>query len=247
MKFLSFALVAAFSISTIHAADLNIYAAASMKDALDEIVLAYKAQNKMDVVAVYGASGTLAKQIEAGAPADIFISADEDWMNYLADKKLIKPQTRADIIGNTLVLIEAKGAKIDVKLTDLPASLGQDKLALGEVTSVPAGKYAKAALEKLGLWTAVEKNVVAQENVRSALALVARGEAKLGIVYGSDAVAEAKVEVAAVFPEDSHAPIRYPAAVTENSTSAAASGLLAFIKGPEAQAIFKKDGFAPIP
>ncbi|MEO9169493.1 MAG: molybdate ABC transporter substrate-binding protein [Aestuariivirga sp.] len=247
MKFLSFALVAAFSISTIHAADLNIYAAASMKDALDEIVLAYKAQNKTDVVAVYGASGTLAKQIEAGAPADIFISADEDWMNYLADKKLIKPQTRADIIGNTLVLIEAKGAKIDVKLTDLPASLGQDKLALGEVTSVPAGKYAKAALEKLGLWTAVEKNVVAQENVRSALALVARGEAKLGIVYGSDAVAEAKVEVAAVFPEDSHAPIRYPAAVTENSTSAAASGLLAFIKGPEAQAIFKKDGFAPIP
>ena len=246
MKFLSVALVAAFSIGTVHAADLNIYAAASMKDALDEIVLAYRAQNKLDVVAVYGASGTLAKQIEAGAPADIFISADEEWMDYLAAKNLIKPQTRADIIGNTLVLIEAKGAKIDVKLADLPASLGQDKLALGEVTSVPAGKYAKAALKKLGQWQDVEKNVVGQENVRSALALVARGEAKLGIVYGSDAVAEAKVEVAAVFPEDSHAPIRYPATVTENSTNVAATGLLAFLKGPEAQVIFKKDGFAPI-
>ena len=246
MKFLSMTIVATVSIGTVQAADLNIYAAASMKDALDEIVATYKTQNKLDVVAVYGASGTLAKQIEAGAPADIFISADEEWMDYLAGKNLIKTETRSDIIGNTLVLVEAKGAKIDVKLADLPASLGQDKLALGEVKSVPAGKYAKAALEKLGQWQSVEKNVVGQENVRSALALVARGEAKLGIVYGSDAVAEAKVEVAAVFPEDSHAPIRYPAAVTENSTSAAATGLLAFFKGPEAQAIFKKDGFAPI-
>ena len=167
-------------------------------------------------------------------------------MDYLAGKKLIKAETRSDIIGNTLVLVEAKGAKIDVKLADLPASLGQDKLALGEVTSVPAGKYAKAALEKLNLWQAVEKNVVAQDNVRGALALVARGEAKLGIVYGSDAVAEPKVEVAAVFPEDSHTAIRYPAAVTVSSTSAEAAGLVAFFAGPEAQAIFKKDGFAPI-
>jgi molybdate transport system substrate-binding protein len=246
MKFLVAVIVTAFSIGTLHAADLNVYAAASMKDALDEIVAAYKTQNKIDAVAVYGASGTLAKQIEAGAPADIFISADEEWMDYLVGKKMIKMETRSDIIGNTLVLVEAKGAKIDMKLADLPASLGQDKLALGEVASVPAGKYAKAALEKLGLWQAVEKNVVAQENVRSALALVARGEAKLGIVYGSDAAVEPKVEVAAVFPEDSHAPIRYPAAVTENSTSAAAAGLLAFFKGSEAQAIFKKDGFAPI-
>jgi molybdate transport system substrate-binding protein len=246
MKFFSRALVAAFSIGTVHAADLNIYAAASMKDALDEIIVAYKVQNKLDVVAVYAASGTLAKQIEAGAPADIFISADEEWMNYLAGKNLIKTATRADIIGNTLVLVKSKGANFDVKLAELPASLGQDKLALGEVTSVPAGKYAKAALEKLGQWQGVEKNVVAQENVRSALALVARGEAKLGIVYGSDAVAEAKVEVTAVFPEDSHAPIRYPAAVTEHSSNAAATDLLAFLKGPEAQVIFKKDGFAPI-
>ena len=246
MKFFSTALVTAFSIGTVHAADLNIYAAASMKDALDEIIVAYKAQNKLDVVAAYAASGTLAKQIEAGAPADIFISADEEWMNYLAGKNLIKTETRADIIGNTLVLVKSKGANFDVKLAELPASLGQDKLALGEVTSVPAGKYAKAALEKLGQWQGVEKNVVAQENVRSALALVARGEAKLGIVYGSDAVAEAKVKVTAVFPEDSHAPIRYPAAVTENSSNAAATNLLAFLKGPEAQVIFKKDGFAPI-
>ena len=246
MKFFSTALVTAFSIGTVHAADLNIYAAASMKDALDEIIVAYKAQNKLDVVGVYAASGTLAKQIEAGAPADIFISADEEWMNYLAGKNLIKTETRADIIGNTLVLVKSKDANFDVKLAELPASLGQDKLALGEVTSVPAGKYAKAALEKLGQWQGVEKNVVAQENVRSALALVARGEAKLGIVYGSDAVAEAKVKVTAVFPEDSHAPIRYPAAVTENSSNAAATNLLAFLKGPEAQVIFKKDGFAPI-
>ena len=246
MKFLLAAILTALSICTLHAADLNIYAAASMKGALDEIITAYKAQKKLDVVAVYGASGTLAKQIEAGAPADIFISADEEWMDYLAGKKLIKTETRIDIIGNTLVLVEAKGAKIDVKLADLPASLGQDKLALGEVTSVPAGKYAKAALEKLNLWQAVEKNVVAQDNVRGALALVARGEAKLGIVYGSDAVAEPKVEVAAVFPEETHSPIRYPAAVTVSSTSAEAAGLVAFFAGPEAHAIFKKDGFAPI-
>ena len=228
------------------AADINVFAAASMKGALDEIAAAYKTKTGNGIVATYAATGTLAKQIEAVAPADVFISADEQWMDELASKKLIKADTRHDIVGNTLVLVEGKDAKRDVKLDALATALDQDKLALADVASVPAGKYAKAALEKLGQWSAVEKNVVMQDNVRGALALVAKGEAKFGVVYGSDALAEPKVAVAATFPEDSHAPIRYPAAVVAASQNADASTFVAFLLGDEAQAILKKDGFSAV-
>jgi molybdate transport system substrate-binding protein len=228
------------------AADINVFAAASMKGALDEIGASYKTKTGNGIVATYAATGTLAKQIEAAAPADVFISADEQWMDELASKNFVKADTRHDIAGNTLVLVEGKDAKLDVKLDALATALGDDKLALADVASVPAGKYAKAALEKLGQWSAVEKNVVMQDNVRGALALVAKGEAKLGVVYGSDVLAEPKVAVAATFPEDSHAPIRYPATVVAASQNADASAFVVFLLGDEAQAILKKDGFSAV-
>ena len=242
-----FTIISVIGLSTsTHAADINVFAAASMKNALDEIGAVYKTKSGNAIVATYAATGTLAKQIEALAPADVFISADETWMDYLAAKKLIKDATRHDIAGNTLVVVKAKDAKFDVKIDHIADSLGQDKIALADVKSVPAGKYAKAALEKLGEWAAVEKNVVMQDNVRAALALVAKGEAKLGIVYGSDVKAEPKVEMAAVFAEDSHAPILYPAAVVAASANADAQKFVAFLIGPEAQAILLKDGFSQV-
>jgi molybdate transport system substrate-binding protein len=228
------------------AADINVFAAASMKGALDEIGAAYKAKTGTGIVATYAATGTLAKQIEAAAPADVFISADEQWMDELASKNLIKSDTRKDIAGNTLVLVKAKDSKIDVKLESIADALGADKLALADVKSVPAGKYAKAALDTLGEWAALEPHVVMQDNVRSALALVAKGEAKLGVVYGSDVLAEPKVEVAVTFAEDTHAPIRYPVAVVTASQNADAVAFATFLAGDEAQAIFKKDGFSAV-
>jgi molybdate transport system substrate-binding protein len=247
MKTLVMAFAIVFCLGTAaFAADVNVFAAASMKGALDEIGAAYKAKTGNGMVASYAATGTLAKQIEAAAPADVFISADEQWMDELAGKNLIKPETRHDIAGNTLVLVAGKDAKFDVKLDELATALGQDKLALADVASVPAGKYAKAALEKLGQWSAVEKNVVMQDNVRGALALVAKGEAKLGVVYGSDVLAEPKVAVAAMFPEDSHAPIRYPVAVVAASQNAGSGAFAGFLLGAEAQAIFKKHGFSAV-
>ncbi len=246
MKFAIAATFLALSSTTTLAADINVFAAASMKGALDEIGAAYKAKTGNGIVATYAATGTLAKQIEAAAPADVFISADEQWMNELAGKNLLKSDTRHVIAGNTLVLVEAKDAKLIVKLADIATALGDGKLALADVASVPAGKYAKAALEKLGQWSAVEKNVVMQDNVRAALALVARGEARLGVVYGSDVVAEPKVEVAAIFDEETHAPIRYPMAVIAASQNADAPAFAGFLLGDEAQAIFKKDGFTRV-
>jgi molybdate transport system substrate-binding protein len=246
MKYLIAATLIALSTNTALGADINVFAAASMKGALDEIGAAYKAKTGNGVVATYAATGTLAKQIEAAAPADVFISADEQWMDELASKNLIKADTRHDIIGNTLVLVEAKDAKLTVKLDDLVTALGDGKLALADVASVPAGRYAKSALDTLGQWSKVEKNVVMQDNVRGALALVAKGEAKLGVVYGSDVVAEPKVEVAATFGEETHAPIRYPAAVIAASQNVDAATFAAFLLGDEAQAIFKKDGFSAV-
>ena len=246
MKFVVVAGFYLFTVVSAFAADINIFAAASLKGALDEIGVAYKAKTGTGIVAMYAATGTLAKQIVAGAPADIFISADEEWMDVLLSKNMIKPETRVDIAGNTLVLIKNKADRIEVNLNAIAAALGQDKLALAEVISVPAGKYAKAALEKLGQWQATEKNIVMQDNVRGALTLVARGEAKLGVVYGSDAAAESKVEVAAIFPEETHAPIRYPAAVIATSQNAKVLDLAKFLTSTEAQAIFKKNGFEQV-
>jgi molybdate transport system substrate-binding protein len=228
------------------AESVNVFAAASMKTALDDAAGLWKSQSGKDVVAAYGSTGTLAKQIAEGAPADIFISADLAWMDDVASKNLIKPESRKNLVGNTLVLIAAAGTDLKIDLargSNLVSALGSEKLAVGDVKSVPAGKYAKAALENLGLWASVEPNLVMQENVRSALALVARGEARLGIVYGSDAVAESKVAVIDSFPEASHAPILYPAALVAASANPDAESFLAFLFSREAQFIFQANGF----
>jgi molybdate transport system substrate-binding protein len=232
--------------ATAHAENVNVFAAASLKTALDDAAKVWKTQSGKDIVATYGSSATLAKQIAEAAPADIFISADLAWMDDVAKKNLIKPESRKNLVGNTLVLVAAAGTDLKIELekdSNLATSLGDEKLAVGDVKSVPAGKYAKSALESLGLWSSVEPNLVMQENVRSALALVARGEAKLGIVYGSDAVAESKVQVVANFPETSHKPIVYPAAVIAASTNPDAQTFLTFLFSEETQLIFKANGF----
>ena len=231
------------SIGTAHADSISVFAAASMKTALDQIDTAWKAKSGKDVVATYGSTATLAKQVEEAAPADIFISADLKWMDELASKNLIKPDSRKNLTGNTLVLVASAGATLDSKIENLAQTLGDEKIALGDIKSVPAGKYAKAALDSLNLWAAVESHVVMQDNVRSALALVAKGEAKLGIVYGSDAKAEPKVGVVATFPETSHPKIIYPAAIIAASTNADDQAYLDFLTSKDAQLIFQANGF----
>lgn len=225
---------------------VNVFAAASLKNALDAVSEAWKAEAGKETKNTYAASSALAKQIEQAAPADIFVSADLDWMNYVSEKKLIKEETRKVLLGNALVLVAPKdsGTRLELKEgADLAGALAGGKLAVGDVKAVPAGKYAKAALEKLGLWASVEASLAQSENVRAALALVARGEARLGIVYATDAKAEAKVEVTSVFPEDSHAPIVYPVAVISSSKNPDAEAFVAYLSSPKAQEIFTAQGF----
>jgi molybdate transport system substrate-binding protein len=223
-----------------------VFAAASLKNALDAVSEAWKAESGKATKNTYAASSALAKQIEQGAPADVFISADLDWMDYLAGKKLIRPETRKVLLGNALVLVAAKhsGVKLELKQgADLAAAVAGSKLAVADVKAVPAGKYAKAALDKLGLWGSVEASLAQTENVRAALALVVRGEAKLGIVYATDAKAENGVEVAGVFPEDSHPPIVYPAAVVSSSKNRDAEDFLSYLSSPKGQELFAAQGF----
>lgn len=223
-----------------------VFAAASLKDALDAINVAWQKESGKQATISYAASSALAKQIEQGAPADIFISADEDWMNYLADRKLIKPVTRFDLVGNALVLIAPKDSKLTATIASgfpLASLLADGHLVMADTASVPAGKYGKAALEKLGVWDAVKGKIAQAENVRAALALVSRGEAPLGIVYATDAKADPKVKVLDVFPESTHAPILYPIAITASSTSNEAPSFLAYLKTAAAQSAFEAQGF----
>lgn len=226
---------------------VKVFAAASLKNALDAVAQAWTASNAArTVVPAYAASSALAKQIEQSAPADVFISADTQWMDYLAAKGLIKPETRRELLGNTLVLIAAKGMSPQVALKpglDLAALIGDSRLAVADIKAVPAGRYAQAALEKLGLFAGVETKLAQSENVRAALALVARGEAKFGIVYATDAKAEANVEIVAAFPQDSHPPIVYPVAVVSSSTNGDALSFIEFLASPRAAAIFQAEGF----
>jgi molybdate transport system substrate-binding protein len=226
---------------------VKVFAAASLKDALDAVAKTWAAENPgKSVVASYAASSALAKQVEAGAPADLFVSADLDWMDELDGKGLVAPGTRKSLLGNSLVLVApaGSGVKLEPKEgADFSAALAGGKLAVADVKAVPAGKYAKAALEKLGLWAGLEPSLAQAENVRAALALVARGEAKLGIVYATDAKSEPKVEVVGVFPEASHPPIVYPVAELKAAANPDARAFLAFVEGPEAGAIFKAGGF----
>ncbi len=226
---------------------LVIFAAASLKNALDEIAADWsKAKTKPMPRISYAASSALAKQIEQGAPTDLFISADIDWMDYIAKKNLILPQTRVNLLGNKIVVIAPRDSSVTLDLksgVDVAGALAGGKLAMANVDAVPAGKYGKAALEKLKAWDGVKDKIAQAENVRAALLLVARGEAPLGIVYATDAAAEPNVKVIAVFPGDSHPPIAYPAAVTRESKSADARGFLDYLRGAKARPSFEKQGF----
>ena len=226
---------------------LTVFAAASLKNALDSAATAYQASTGNKTTISYAGSSALAKQIEHGAPADIFISADLDWMDYVAKAKLIKDGTRSNMLGNRLVLITPKSSSADIKIGKdfaLAAALGDGRLAVADVKALPAGKYAHAALEKLGVWSAVEPKLAQAENVRAALALVAQGEAPFGIVYETDAVAEPKVKIVDFFPDDTHPPIIYPIAVTAASKNPdAALAFISYLKSPEGQAAFTKQGF----
>jgi len=226
---------------------ITVFAAASMKNALDDVDAAFARQSGIRVVASFDASSALMKQIEGGAPADVFVSADLKWMDYGAQKKLIKDNTRVNLLGNTLVLIAPKNSKIEHAAIapgfDLAKLAGGGRIATGDVTAVPVGIYAKAALEKLGVWSSVEPKMAITANVRAALVLVARGEAPLGIVYSTDAKVEPGVKVVGVFPEDSHDPIVYPVAATA-SAKPEATAYLAFLRSQAAKAIFETYGFA---
>ncbi|MCU0828423.1 MAG: molybdate ABC transporter substrate-binding protein [Tabrizicola sp.] len=229
-------------------ADVTVFAAASLKTALDEIAADYTQATGMPVTVSYGGSPALARQIAAGAPADIFVSASIQWMDDLQARGLIQPETRRDLLGNTLILVGAAGAKpvtIDPTL-DLAGLLAEGKLSMALVDAVPAGQYGKQALENLGLWDSVKASVVQSENVRVALDLVSLGEASLGIVYASDAMAEPRVAVIGTFPTDSHAPIVYPGALTATAEPEAAA-FLDHLGTPGAMAVFTANGFLPLP
>ena len=240
--------------------DLLVFAAASLKNALDDVNAEYQRQTGRKVVVSYAASPTLAKQIDSAAPADVFISADLDWMDYLAQRRLIKPETRRNLLGNRLVLVgpgETRGGgwggavgapqlQSDVTIAPgfpLTNLLGGGRLAMADPDSVPAGKYGKAALEHLRVWSSVQTRIARAENVRAALALVSRGEAPFGIVYQTDAAADPKVKVAGFFPEDSHPPITYPIAAVATSTAPTTAAYLEFLRSPAARPFFEKQGF----
>lgn len=241
-----------------HAADkpkLTIFAAASLQNAMDELNAAFAASHPANVTASYASSSVLAKQIESGAAADLFISADRDWMKYVADKQLIRADSAHDLLGNQLVLVAKSDDPAAIQLApgaDLAGALSGGRLAMGEVKSVPAGKYGKAALEKLGIWDKVQDRVVGADNVRAALKLVALGEAKFGIVYASDAKVEKAVRIVDAFPEDSHPPIIYPVAITKTAAARTDGGadqaqaFLDFLRSDAAAAVFSKYGFTPL-
>jgi len=224
-----------------------VFAAASLKNALDDAVASYKAATGKTVTVSYGGSSALAKQIEAAAPADIFFSADLAWMKDLHDKNLTVPATEKSLLGNEIVLVAPKDSTASITIApgfDLAGSLGADgKLAMANVDSVPAGKYGKAALTKLGVWDSVSAKVVQADDVRAALAFVARGEAPEGIVYATDATAEPAVKVIGTFPADSHPPIVYPVALLASSTNPDAKAFLDYIESDAARPAFTKQGF----
>jgi molybdate transport system substrate-binding protein len=227
---------------------VTVFAAASLTDALHDIAAAWVREGHAAPRLSFAASSTLARQIEQGAPAGIFASADEQWMDYLARSNLIVPGTRNDLLGNQLVLIVPSDHATTVAIRpgfDLVRLLGANgRLALGDPANVPAGIYARQALTRLGVWNAVEPRLARAEDVRAALLLVERGEAAAGIVYATDARAARGVSVAGTFPPDSHDPIRYPIAIVRAGDTAAARALLAFIEGPKAQSLFAKYGFS---
>ncbi len=224
---------------------ITVFAAASLSDALGDVGRSYKAKTGNDVMFSFAASSALARQIEASGGVDIFMSADPDWMDYLDSRGLIAHATRKNLLGNSLVLIAPSDSPIALTVAphfDLLGALNGGRLSIADPDSVPAGKYARTALAALGVWNGVADHLVQAENVRVALAYVARGEAPLGIVYATDAMSEKRVHIVDTFPENTHAPIVYPAALTKDAQPGA-TAFLDYLSGPEARAIFEKDGF----
>lgn len=239
-------IVLIFSLSeSASAADVTVFAAASLSDALGDVGKAYQAKTGTMPLLSFAASSTLAKQIEASAGADIFISADTEWMDYLDSRNLIAHDTRKNILSNHLVLIAPARSNVTLAIephVDLLTALHGGRLSIADPDTVPAGRYARAALSALGVWNSVVTHTVNAENVRVALAYVSRGEATLGIVYATDALSDKGVRVVATFPDSTHAPIVYPAALTRDAKPEA-KAFLDFLSGPEARAIFQKSGF----
>ncbi|MGK3116630.1 molybdate ABC transporter substrate-binding protein [Candidatus Pantoea formicae] len=228
---------------------ITVFAAASLTNAMQDIATQYQKKSGVEVVSSFASSSTLARQIEQGAPADLFISADQQWMDYAVDKKSVVENTRYTLLGNDLVLIapksdSAKAVTINAQ-TDWKSLLKGERLAVGDPDHVPAGIYAKEALQKLGAWDTVSPMLAPANNVRAALALVERNESPYGIVYGSDAVASDKVQVVGHFPADSHKPVEYPMAVVKEHQNATVNAFYSYLQGPDAAAVFKQYGFTP--
>lgn len=228
---------------------ITVFAAASLTNALQEIATQYQKEKNVEVVSSFASSSTLARQIEQGAPADMFISADQQWMDYAQDKDLMDTATRYTLLGNELVVIAPKNSSFnDVAIddkTDWKSLLNGGRLAVGDPDHVPAGIYAKEALQNLKAWDELSPLMARANNVRAAMALVEREEAPLGIVYGSDAVASDKVKVIGVFPTNSHKPVEYPMAIVKDHNNATVKGFYDYLKTPEAAEVFKRYGFAP--
>ncbi|MBO0752101.1 MAG: molybdate ABC transporter substrate-binding protein [Bradyrhizobiaceae bacterium] len=226
--------------------DVLVFAAASLKNALDDIARQWQRETGKKAAVSYAASNNLIKQIELGAPADVFISADIDWMDYGQQKNLIKPETRTSLLGNRIVLIAPRDSAANTRIEkgfDLAAILKGGRLAMGNVDAVPAGKYGKAALEKLGAWDGVKDHIAQAESVRAALLLVSRGETPLGIVYQTDAASDPGVRIVGTFPQDTHPPIIYPVALTKDSHNPDAAEFLKYLRSPAARSAFERQGF----
>jgi molybdate transport system substrate-binding protein len=248
-RFILWLAVAALPLSTPAVAQSSaplVFAAASLKNALDDAAAQWSRQSGKKVTISYGSSSALAKQIEAGAPAQMFLSADLDWMDYLAGKNLIKPETRANLLANRIVLVAPKDSDVSLAIAPgfaLVSALAGGRLAMANTNSVPAGRYGKAALEKLGVWDTVKGSIAQAMDVRAALTLVARKEAPLGIVYRTDAAAEPSVKIVGFFPEDTHPPIIYPLALTAAASHPDAVSFLIFLRSAAARPAFEKQGF----
>ncbi|MFS2223274.1 molybdate ABC transporter substrate-binding protein [Pantoea sp. B65] len=229
--------------------NITVFAAASLTNALEDIATQYEQGKGVKVVSSFASSSTLARQIEQGAPADLFISADQQWMDYAIDKKTMDESSRYTLLGNELVLVAPSSVKPQPvtisKTTDWKSLLNGQRLAVGDPDHVPAGIYAQEALQNLGAWDTLSPMMARGNSVRAALALVERNETPYGIVYGSDAVASNKVTVVGIFPADSHKPVEYPMAIVKQHNSAAVTAFYQYLKGPEATAIFKRYGFTP--
>ena len=249
-RWLGGAVLASGLVMQASAADkITVFAAASLTNALQEIATQYQQGKDVQVVSSFASSSTLARQIEQGAPADLFISADQQWMDYAIDKQQMVKDSRYTLLDNDLVLIAAKDSKLDkvaiTPQTDWQQLLNGERLAVGDPDHVPAGIYAKEALQNLKAWSQLAPKLARANNVRSAMALVERQETQLGIVYGSDALASDKVKVVGVFPADSHKPVEYPMAIVKDHNSPTVSAFYTYLKSPQAAAVFKRYGFSP--